>query len=568
MASVLGGLVLLMLVFAWVNRLAATRGHRGPWPGWLVVASYFATLGAALATGQQSIWLYPVGTLVLVAAVVAGVRLLPRRARHSGIRPASRAPYAALAWLCGAGALAALLGVYGLFQTRSWTLIRLLPVLLPGAIIGALLLIDAAVRSADLARRQRAPGLEEVARRDPRAPVVFLRTFLLDEQRVRRRFLLVLPTTDTSSLEELLATPVHRSIGPLVAIGNPTDYLPTFGAIKTYERDDDWQATVAGLVARAVAVVVVEGATDGLRWELTHLRASKELSRVFVLTAPASMRTSASTTWPGFARALVSAGFQPPATDPGPGAVLGFDASGASDLIAQGCRGGDDYARAIETALNELPSPKPASPPPGSTAPPRRGWLTRVLPRFGSATFLLSLVALAVLAVVLRLFVVVAFKAPSGSMRPGIAPGARLWINRLARVQRGDVIAFHFPPEPRRHFLKRVIAVGGERVRVANGVVFVNGIALPHQPLAGPCVVVDRDEGSAESRERRCARYRERLGWHSYTVLALPDQPQPDFPETVVPPGHFFVLGDHRDNSHDSRHWGFVPASKVIGVPF
>jgi signal peptidase I len=93
--------------------------------------------------------------------------------------------------------------------------------------------------------------------------------------------------------------------------------------------------------------------------------------------------------------------------------------------------------------------------------------------------------------------------------------------------RRGDVIVFRFPSQPDRDFIKRVIAVPGEQVEIRDGLVFINGKALDEK--------------------------------------YIPDRTEHDFGPELVPDGQYFVLGDNRNNSYDSRSWGFVPKANIIG---
>ena len=137
----------------------------------------------------------------------------------------------------------------------------------------------------------------------------------------------------------------------------------------------------------------------------------------------------------------------------------------------------------------------------------------------------------------IRTFVVAPFKIPSGSMRPTLMEGDRILVSkflyRFREPQRGEIIVFRFPENPRRPYIKRLVAVGGDRVEIREGRMVINGQVVP-----------------------------ERFARAYYY-----NQGQYGLPESVVevPPDAFFVLGDNSASSHDSRFWGFVPRRLLIG---
>jgi signal peptidase I len=161
-----------------------------------------------------------------------------------------------------------------------------------------------------------------------------------------------------------------------------------------------------------------------------------------------------------------------------------------------------------------------------------------------------------ILALFVRTWVFQAFKIPSGSMEPNLLIGDHLIVNKMEfapaatalertllphrEIRRGDVIVFKYPEDPERDFIKRVIGLPGNRVELRGKRVFVDGQAIddPHAHYLEP---------AAGDRPGRPGDVRENYG------------------PVVVPEGQFFVMGDNRDNSQDSRYWGFLPASYVKG---
>jgi len=177
--------------------------------------------------------------------------------------------------------------------------------------------------------------------------------------------------------------------------------------------------------------------------------------------------------------------------------------------------------------------------------------------------YLESVVVAVILALFIRTFVVQAFKIPTGSMETNLLIGDHLLVNKVVyspswgaletsilpkrSIRRKDVVVFKFPEDPTRDFIKRVIALPGETVEIKDKTVFVDGKAL-EEPYArfieAPLHKDDPEYGlRAESN---------RGTWG---------------PETV-PADKLFVLGDNRDNSRDSRYWGFVPDNMIVGKAF
>jgi signal peptidase I len=153
-----------------------------------------------------------------------------------------------------------------------------------------------------------------------------------------------------------------------------------------------------------------------------------------------------------------------------------------------------------------------------------------------------ALIIAVLLALVIRTFVVQAFKIPSGSMLPTLKIGDHILVNKFLYyfepIQRGDIIVFKFPQDETRDFIKRVIGLPGETVEIRGRQVLINGVALK-EPYA-----VFSDGPFAQALER------EHLG------------------PLVIPPGKFFMMGDNRDHSMDSRVWGLLDIDKIKGKAF
>jgi signal peptidase I len=186
--------------------------------------------------------------------------------------------------------------------------------------------------------------------------------------------------------------------------------------------------------------------------------------------------------------------------------------------------------------------------------------------------------------VVVRLFVVEAFKIPAGSMAPTLLVGDHLFVDKLHTAPRpGDVLVFKFPEDPREDFVKRVIGMPGDKLEMRAGRVWLNDAPIP-RCVIGRTGIFDAAEGLAPAAQATYEGdlYVEYLSGQSYltfyatTRVSVPDaagkEPErlpvftrPDAGPWVVKPGEFWVLGDNRNNSRDSREWF---DQKGGGVPF
>jgi signal peptidase I len=158
------------------------------------------------------------------------------------------------------------------------------------------------------------------------------------------------------------------------------------------------------------------------------------------------------------------------------------------------------------------------------------------------------------------------YRIPSGAMIPTLQIGDHVMVSRLARSPgRGDIIVFDYPKEPDKAFIKRVVAVAGDTIEGRQGVLYLNGKPVASVPVAGPC---EYDELLDEGRWKKvpCRAFEEQLDGHRYhVVFDAAGEPRSFAPQTV-PADSYFVLGDNRDNSHDSRYWGFVPKKLLHGT--
>ncbi|QEP44195.1 signal peptidase I [Ectothiorhodospiraceae bacterium BW-2] len=177
----------------------------------------------------------------------------------------------------------------------------------------------------------------------------------------------------------------------------------------------------------------------------------------------------------------------------------------------------------------------------------------------------------------IRSFVAEPFRIPSGSMMPTLLVGDFILVNKFAYGIRlpvlnqkiidigdpkvGDIIVFRYPEDPTIDYIKRVVGVAGDRVAYRNKQLYVNGELLPQESLGR---YIGRGGGAMMT---GAWHQREMINGKEHDILVMPSPPIFNF-ETVVPADSYFVMGDNRDNSRDSRFWGVVPDENLIGKAF
>ena len=174
----------------------------------------------------------------------------------------------------------------------------------------------------------------------------------------------------------------------------------------------------------------------------------------------------------------------------------------------------------------------------------------------------------------LRSFLAEPFRIPSGSEKPNLLVGDFIITNKFSygvrlpvlhtkilnvgEPERGDIAVFRYPINPSINYIKRIIGLPGDEISYVNKVLYVNGV--PANPaLLGQAKDQD-EEGDIWTVELKS----ENLTGVGHLIYLRPDVPAQDF-SVIVPPGQYFVMGDNRDNSNDSRYWGFVPEQNFVG---
>jgi signal peptidase I len=226
----------------------------------------------------------------------------------------------------------------------------------------------------------------------------------------------------------------------------------------------------------------------------------------------------------------------------------------------------DEWGRPLASSHATEASAEPTR----AAAKPRRApWYVLAHLQFLLITFVIALFAIT--------FIVQAFRIPSGSMENTLLVGDYLLVDKTRfgpggpwhlilpyrAVHRGDIIVFRYPVDSTQHFVKRVIGLPGDRLRLWHSRVYVNGRVL-HEPY-----VVFKEHFPDEFRDNFPAGHgvndaineNVRVEWATQLRSLVQNG------ELIVPRGQYFVLGDNRDQSLDSRYWGFVPRENIIGRP-
>jgi signal peptidase I len=181
------------------------------------------------------------------------------------------------------------------------------------------------------------------------------------------------------------------------------------------------------------------------------------------------------------------------------------------------------------------------------------------------------------LVLLLRSFLVEPFRIPSGSLKPTLLPGDFILANKFAyglrlpvwhtkiwqghEPQEGDIVVIRWPVDPSIYFIKRVIGVPGDHISYQDKTLYINGVQVP-QVFQHASDDVD-DEGNTW----QVVQSQEIINGIHHSIFLRPDLPAQDF-DVTVPKDQYFMMGDNRDSSNDSRYWGFVPEANLIGKAF
>ena len=177
----------------------------------------------------------------------------------------------------------------------------------------------------------------------------------------------------------------------------------------------------------------------------------------------------------------------------------------------------------------------------------------------------------------LRSFIVEPFRIPSGSMLPSLHIGDFILVNKfnygirlpivnkkvipISLPERGDVMVFRFPHDKSINFIKRVVGLPGDKIEYKDKRVYVNGKPVPMEAKG------EFNFREVSQKNHVGKRYLETLDTVTHEIIVDPTK-QTTETSYAVPEGHYFVMGDNRDHSNDSRYWGFVPEQNIIGKAF
>jgi hypothetical protein len=373
---VFGALALLGLCGWRLVGKASNKGYRSPMVGVLVLISILCGIfvGLQIRKGAEdsAVTIAGVFAVPLFVCLLAGgvIWMLPRRDPRRPGRRRIRFPYRFAGFgLIGIGLLLGLVVNLKLF----W----------PMMLIASFCLW--------IGRRAAAPSLDDVLGADSRPPVLYLRPFeheqyafaMIPWGKRKADFCTVKATNrfefqpPNPTLEEYFSEDLRLTLGPLVALGNPRDFVPPIGAARTYSSDEEWQDAFKKVAQRAVCILSGVDVSPSLSWELQYLRETGLQEKLFIVSAPylgdqrskrfrqrafllwirindkLTDRMKARPSWGSFAGTLKSLGYTLSVRPSRPGAVLTFDKDGRAILLCTGARTTREYIRAIQAWITE-----------------------------------------------------------------------------------------------------------------------------------------------------------------------------------------------------------------------
>lgn len=183
-----------------------------------------------------------------------------------------------------------------------------------------------------------------------------------------------------------------------------------------------------------------------------------------------------------------------------------------------------------------------------------------------------SLIYIIVIAIFIITFCVQPFRIPSASMEPALmvgdfllvnkqdsTSGSAAWLLPSEHLRRGEIVVFHYPINPAMHLIKRIIGLPGDRIKLRGGHVFINGHALSEPYAVYRPSAPDSYRDNFPRLQSADPDVDSRWWIRMHTLI--------DDGELIVPADNYFVLGDNRNDSEDSRYWGFVPRTAIVGQP-